>query len=771
MRRSPLVLVLALATLAPMAGRADDPTVVQNGSVVATIDADGATLTNSIVTRSWNGRLPVTRSIAGNGFMSSVSLDDFAITVGAVPVGSGTLLASAPPVAVAIEGGVRLTWNLSLGPALGVRREVELYEGIAGFRAQTTLEPLAPLVLGGYTLDEIATGPGDATIDAFRAGADWRSPGEAWSPQLSVGDPHEGDWRVRTEGRQVTAPGEWLSVAPDTGGRVAMVSERRDYASSRMSFGAGIARAVVDLSHDLVYTGPFEEDIHAENPGFPAGRVRVLSPGRPVPLEPSFTMLARDADDEPWQFARYLTEHRMSPYPHDVTFNTNGVDSRVLTDGAKDDVDYARFLTLADAARQMGVDTFILDDGWQAISGDWCPDSPSCPEPRWDGTPTSKYRPRFPDATFEAVRDVLDGDDADPTDDIALGLWMTPMEFHPSSAAFRANPQWACAPVGDGTAALSIADPDGGSNEAGIGVWNPLAIGVDPADPTKQIRLIDYIEGRIRRAIDVFGARFFKFDFLVWVDCGGVEPVDMYAYHDAFVAMVDRLIADYDGRDDVHPQVTFQTDETNDYRLFPFESVARGPSWFQNGSPKSHQLLHNVWNLAPYVPGSSLGQASLGDGGDRTAKGIDNLMAATLGSQVTFWNRIDTDLDDAQRAQVKRWTDFHAANPALGSFAYPLLDDPLVKSWTALQPWNYDDASGWLLAYRQESPDAARAIALRGLGAQPEGRLFTATLVDPVTGSETLLDTFSAGTLRTAGLPVSIGAANGYAIVRIEPAG
>ena len=58
--------------------------------------------------------------------------------------------------------------------------------------------------------------------------------------------------------------------------------------------------------------------------------------------------------------------------------------------------------------------------------------------------------------------------------------------------------------------------------------------------------------------------------------------------------------------------MTLQIDETNDYRLFPFESVARGPSWFQNGSPPPEQLLHNLWNLSPYVPAFSLGQHFLG---------------------------------------------------------------------------------------------------------------------------------------------------------------
>ena len=43
-------------------------------------------------------------------------------------------------------------------------------------------------------------------------------------------------------------------------------------------------------------------------------------------------------------------------------------------------------LEVAPIAKRPGVETFILDDGWQAISGDWHRDSPEYPEPRWDGT-------------------------------------------------------------------------------------------------------------------------------------------------------------------------------------------------------------------------------------------------------------------------------------------------------------------------------------------------------------------------------------------------
>jgi alpha-galactosidase len=354
---------------------------------------------------------------------------------------------------------------------------------------------------------------------------------------------------------------------------------------------------------------------------------------------------------------------------------------------------------------------------------------------------------------------VLAGDPDTTADDIALGLWMNPMEFNPASTAFKTNPQWACVPTGLATAIVNAAQPDDGSNEAGIGVWNPEALGLDP-DTKTPVKFIDYLEGRIRREIDVYGARYFKFDFLVWADCVGVEPVDMYGYRDSFVAMWDRLQSD-------HPEVTFQIDETNDYRLFPFESVARGPSWFQNGSPASQQLLHNLWNLAPYVPGFSIGQAALGNRADRTARGIDYLMAVALGSHVTFWNDIDVGFTAAERAEVKRWTDFYKANrDELATFTYPLLSDPLKNNWAALQPWNPDAGRGYLLAYRQGAANASQSIPLRGIRGSGS---FALTLVDPADGSSASLGTFTASALR-AGLNVTLAQPYSYAIIQIQPA-
>jgi hypothetical protein len=683
---------------------------------------------------------------------------DFSLLLDGVRIASDKMSITHVALTRAPRGGVRVTFTLSLLGLATVVREVEAYPGVAGFASRTTVAPLIPLVVSGYTLDEVLVGKGTPTIHAFRAGADWREP--EWKP-TGTRPKHTGDWHVSKGaafGTALSAPGEWLSLASSSGARTFLVTERRDYASSRMSYDGKVAASVVDLSRDIIYIGPFEENAHIENPTPLPARHRVFLPTRTVELERVFTGFGSDGDDEPWQFYRYLNEHRLTPYRKAVTFNTNNIDSNKISTGAKDDAGYERLttvqpgatVTLAQAAREMGVDTFIFDDGWMASSGDWCPDSPPCPEPR------GKYPPRFPDDHFAAVRQVLAGDPNDPSDDITLGLWMNPMEFNPASNAFKTNPQWACLPVGLATAAVNAAQPDDGSNEAGIGVWNPEALGLDP-DTMTPVKFIDYLEGRIRRAIDVYGARYFKFDFLVWSDCVGLEPVDAYMYRDSFVAMMDRLQKD-------HPDVTFQIDETNDYRLFPFESVARGPSWFQNGSPESQQLLHNLWNLAPYVPGFSLGQAALGDRTDRNARGIDYLMAVALGSHMTFWNDIDTGFSSGERAQIKRWTDFYKANgDTLATFTYPLLGDPLQDEWAALQPWNPESGAGWLLAYRQGADNATQSIALRGVRGSGS---FSLTLVDPATGASTPLGTVAASTLRS-GLPVTIPGEYGYAVIRI----
>ncbi len=681
--RLALPLVLLVAALAPSAtAHADE---VRDRGVKATVTPENVTLANSLVQRTWD-RASLRSTIVdrrGGGRTWSENAPDFTLEVAGQKISSTAMHVRDVVVTHLRRGGLQVTMNLvdDTLPGLVAKRVVEAYPDVAGFRTQLVLTSAVPLLLSAATLEEAAVGGAVVpSLSAFRAGSDWRDP--SWTgPPFALGDAHPGTWRVTSTGPAggaVKGPGEWLSAA-DGDATLFQVMERNDFPSSTAGYDGTTAALRVDFTRDVLSLGPFEESGHVENPvadGPGRGRL-VTSAGLALP--PAFVGLSRGDGDEAWQFHRYLVEHRLDPYAHDVVFNSDGTDANRISTGAKDDMDYATVQAVAPIARRLGVDTFVLDDGWQAASGDWQPDSPQFPEPR------GKFPARFPDATFSAVREAIAP--------MRLGLWMSPMNFNPASNTYKAHPEWGCAPTGHALAGYTAAQPDSSSNEAGLGVWSKDAL--------------PHIEARIRDAIVNWHVGFFKFDFIAWLDCAGAG--DLYDMHDAFVAMIDRLRAD-------HPGVTFQIDETNDYRLFPFESVSRGPTWFQNGGPSVTQLLHNLWNLSPYVPTFAIGHKLFA--GNWRADGLDTVMAAALPSHMLITTNLTT-LTDDEIARARPWIDWAKAHRHdLDGVTYPLLGDPLDNDWTALQSWDPKAGRGVLLAFRQNGAAESRTIALRNV---PDG--------------------------------------------------
>ena len=705
-RSALLAAAAALAVAAPPAPAAD-------GSVYARVDATEVVLGNDMVERRWS-RTPM-RTLAlvdkrDRGRTWSRGKRDFSIGA----FGSDLFTISRVDRAELPGGGVRLTMTLTGVPGLAVRRIAEVYPDVAGFRMQTIAEPAAGLAIASSVLEEAAPGAGTPALHALRAGADWRDP-EWTGPPLQVGDPHGGTWRATktgARGQSVSGNAQWLSVA-DGDRSLFMVAEGTDFPSSFGTYDGTIARLRNDYGRDVVLLGPLEESGHVENTSAVPARERTVGPGETLALEPVFVGFGDGDGDAEWQFAKYVRRHRLLSEPGRVVFNSDRLDDD--RSGAKDDADLAMVQRVADTARRLGVDTFVLDDGWQHISGDWNADPA-----------------RYPDPDFRAVREAIAP--------MKLGLWMSAGHFHPDSKTAAAHPEWWCQPYATGLYAFNRAEPSDGSNEAGIVPWGPDAI--------------PYLEGRIRRAITQWGVTYFKFDFLAWLDCAGQG--DIYAFRDAFVAMLDRLRAD-------HPDVTLQIDETNDYRLFPFASTTRGPTWFQNGSPEPDQLLHNLWNLSPYVPAYALGQHVLG--GDAWKKHpVPTLMAAALPSHISYFTDIRT-LPGHVVDEAGRWIGWYKANRSLftDGVTYPLLADPLEKGWTALQTWNPERGEGALLAFRQDSGESSRTIALRNV---PAGRTFVLTSAP----DGAYLGTVTSGALR-AGIHVEIPAKDGARVIAIRRAG
>ena len=722
--------------------------------VTVTVTEDKVEIASALIERTWSRKpFRTERLVDGRtGKVWSEDSADFALVVGGAELASDAFeVVGEPQVERKPSGAVRTTFTLA--PAGGVpagltlTRTVETYPDVAGMRSETWVHSAAPLAISGYSVDESRPqGAGlRGTIHSFRAGADWREP-EWTGPQVTIGDAHPGDWRETRAGASVSGGAQWLSVSDAVDARLFYVLERNDYASSMMTLGGGRARAHVDLSRDVIYLGPIEETAHVENPGPGPGRQRVAMPGVPLRLEPVFTGLGTSGDDEPWQHYKYLEKYRMPPYRREITFNSNGVDGNRISTGAKDDMDIGETRRQAAIAAEIGVETFILDDGWQARSGDWCPDNdgtddPACIEPRRGQAGYDKITPRFHDSTFAEVRDVLAA-----AGGMKLGLWMTPLHFHPSAVAFNANPQWACMPIDAALLALQLSDPDGSSNEAGLMQWNLEAVGPNG-------KAVDYVEGRIRHAIDVYGSKYFKFDFTVWLDCAGVATTDVYSYRESFMAMLDRILAD-------HPDVTLQMDETNDYRLFPFEALARGPTWYQNGSPTTNESLHANHVLMPFLPPYALGRAAL-RAGDLGSKSASYQMAVALLSHMTFFNDL-TGIPAAVRPQIRLWTDYFKAHRGdFAQFTYPLLaEDPLqADTWAAFQPWNPETGTGALLVYRQESAEATRTVRLRNV-ADGVYRLYEAP-------GDVLVAVHGAAQLR-AGIDITLPSINSAKVLRIE---
>ncbi|HEX2087636.1 MAG TPA: alpha-galactosidase [Solirubrobacteraceae bacterium] len=700
-----VVAASALALIPAAAAHAD--------TVYARVEATQIVLGNELVERRW-ARAPM-RTVAlddkrGRGWSWNRATPDFAL--GAIR--SDAFAVTRVDRGDLPGGGIRLTMTLTGPPGLTVKRIAEAYPGVAGFRMQTIVEPAGGLAIGSAVLEQAATGAATPTLHAFRAGADWRD-AEWAGPPLQVGDPHAGTWRdTRTaaRGQAVAGSGQWLSVA-DGERSVFLVAEGTDFPSSRGRYDGATAQLRNDYGQDVVLFGPLEESAHVENPVSQHGRHRVAGPGQAIALEPVFVGFGHGDGDAEWQFAKYLRRHRLASEPGRVVFNSDRLDDD--RSGAKDDADYAMVQRVAETARRLGVETFVLDDGWQEVSGDWNADPA-----------------RYPDPDFAAVREAIAP--------MRLGLWMSAMHFHPDSRTFREHPEWACQPFAAGLYAYNRAEPEDGSNEAGIVPWGPDAI--------------PFVEGRIRKAIAEWGVTYFKFDFLAWLDCA--DQGDFHAFRDAFVAMLDRVRAD-------HPSVTLQVDETNDYRLFPFASTTRGPTWFQNGNPEPHVLLHNVWNLSPYVPAYAIGQHVLG--GDAWKRHpVATLMAAALPSHITYFTDIRT-LPDHVIDEAGRWIAWYRANRALftDGVTYPLLADPLERGWTALQSWDPERGEGALVAFRQDAEESSRAIALRNV---PPGRTFRLTSAPD--GAD--LGTVTSEQLRS-GLAVEVPAKGGARAIAIRPAG
>jgi hypothetical protein len=728
-----LLAVASLLLVLPSTASAAS-TSARSGSARASAGDGVATLTNGGITRTWRttGGVVTTSFRAGKGGaeLSNGASPDFKLELAGVPTTSttGWSLQSvaarrepAEPSRPDRARGVQLVFRYSFDPVglITLERVYTLRAGAAVIGVSSTLTNGSPasLRLGAYSLDELTAAKAGATANVltYHGGSDWRD-----------------DYRIATK-RTGTFDDEGEVVRFDSGDGSGwfFVSERRSGIPSRVGRDdAGRTFAGFDASHDLLDAGPLLTDPpnynRVDNPLYPVPvRGRTVAPLGSLKLGRAYAGVY--AGGEQGAGAAFTTEFARNEMPRFA--RTVGINTFHPWSHSPDLSDNPKLRAQVDIAQELGLESFMIDDQWQGgaagESGDW----------QWDAADTDGDVARFPDKDKNGQPDFVE---YVHSKGLRLALWMSPLEFHTNSQTYKAHPDWACTPTGHITAQV----PD----DAGLGVW-------DVTNPAFQ----DYMSGVIDRLVKDYDVREFKFDFMAWVDC---PPHDYLDYEDAFVALVRRFQTN-------HPGITFELDETNDQRSWPFESVAIGPSWFDNahthaGSTKQSKLLHDIWTAAPWIPPSSIGFGTYDD----TLKDpytVDYLFPMSMLSHITFWSDL-RNLTPEQRADTAWWIRWYKAHRAdLDGLVYENLDkDPLDgKGWAAFQPWT--GKRGELFAFRQaDGPDTQR-IKLYGVSAK---RSYTVTNVR--TGES--LGTFSGKALAEAGLPVTLAQPHSAAVLAIDPA-
>jgi Melibiase len=676
--RTIVACIVAIASALRVADAVADVSLTV-GDVSWTQSATHATLANTAIVREWTIAATATGdSVATTRFgrpdgPNLVSPPSRELTLGFGPVAvDSSELRLASLSAVPVTNGIKATFSFVPLPVAGlpagvsIDREITLYAGVGVFDVVTKVHNVSPvpLVVSSYSLDELR--PADpaaaAEVQAYVGGSDWRD-----------------DFRhVKTETGAFDDEGEVARFGTDAGWF--FVSERRGGAASRVGRDDTRTWAGADFARDLLDLGPLATSPPSynrlENPVYPLPlRFRTITPFSDFTMGRVATgVYAGGAEQAPAAYVSYLVGHRQAPFPRQVLLNS----FHPWGHGA--DFDEATMQTQADVAADLGIDTIVLDDQWQGgaggESGDW----------QWDTT-------RFPDRDGDGKGDIADYFAAKG---LKLGLWMSPAEFNGASVTFHEHPEWACIPTGIVTSQI----PD----DAGLGVW-------DMTNPN----LRAYLTSVVDRAVESWGVRYFKFDFQTWVDC---PPHDYNDYEDAFAAWVESLKS-------AHPEVTFTFDETNDQRMYAFESVARGPSWFDNAHghalpdgtavSKPAQILHDVWMAAPWVPPSTLGIGLFDSGTLDAGYAADFLLPAALLTHVTFWKDL-TKIGDDDKATTMWWLQwYHQHASELGGLVYRLSDaDPWDGTAAAVfQPWNPLTDSGFLFAFRQAG--GAPAAPFQGL--------------------------------------------------------
>lgn len=560
---------------------------------------------------------------------------------------------------------------------------VDFTDDSAGLAARAELE----LTMHGVLLIGLSvtnTGMGDYTLDSLTT----------WLPLPDrVGEilDFTGRWvKERQPQRQSLQVGTWLrEVREGRSGHDASITQL--VMTHGASFGSGEV-----WSQALLWSGNSAYRVERTATGRTSmGSGELLLPGE-VRLAPGKTYRApavaaaysdRGIDGVTAAYNTWLRsrpEHPTNVRPRPLTLN--------VWEAVWFDHDLDRLTALMDVAQEIGVERFVLDDGWfhlrrddYAGLGDWWVDPEVWPEGL--GELISRVKSRG----------------------MEFGLWFEPEMVNPDSDLYRQHPEWILH-VGDRV-------PPEQRHQLVLDISNPEAW--------------QYIFDAMNAILDEYDIAYIKWDHnRILVEPGSDGRAAVHAQTEAFYRLVDAL-------KEAHPGLEIESCASGGGRIDLGAAMHCDRFWTSDCNEALERQSIQRWTgiaLPPELLGTHIGPTHAHSTG-RTHSLSFRAVTALFGHAGIEWDLTKTTPEE--RAHLKSWADYYKANREFLHSGHVVrgdgIDDAALVHGVVSQ-----DGSRAIYAYVQlDSAGASKPSHFTLPGLQPDAE-YEIRLVEPAGASEIL---------------------------------
>ena len=509
---------------------------------------------------------------------------------------------------------------------------------------------------------------------------------------------------------------------------------RRSFGSTRGVSSAqhnpylGLRRATTDEAHgvaygvSLVYSGDFLAE--AEVDPFGTTRVRIglapetfrwtLAPGESFTTPEAVVVwsdrgLGGVSDTFHALYRERLARGVWRDRPRPVVLNN--------WEATYFDFDHDRLVAIATAARDLGVELFVLDDGWfgqrdldDRSLGDWVVD-----------------RRKLPAGIEGIARAVTDLG-------LAFGLWIEPEMVSPDSDLYRVHPEW--------------------------------VIGIDGRHRTESRRqlvldlgrpeVVDHLAGALSAILADAPVTYVKWDmnrYLTEVGSGGLPPDRQGEATHRYVLGMYEL---YRRLTTAFPEVLFESCASGGARFDP-GMLAFAPQAWTSDDTDAVERLQIQWGTSMVYPLSAMAAHVSAVPNHQVGRVTSIATRAAVASFGVFGYELDpTTLDDADRAAVAAQIAFYTRHRDVlqrGRFLRlesPFGGDRSSVSWMVVAPDGRTAIVGVYRILNRPSPENRR-VRLRGLDADAVYRISGGLVADddivvrPNVGARTGAELMAAG--------------------------